>query len=342
MMVGSVGIIGRNDQGGSSVQKYDLTSLEPTGVVLHAEQTLLDAIFVSDETTGSVMNVTKLLTDGEEVIPPQTPKVNDEETKINGVKFIWAVGFDPYVIGHQLSGSVILTLDPCGDGGSAQVTTATPYSKAMKVHGIIATVAFGALAPLAMLASTLKSFLDFTFMGQKAWIVLHGGLNFLSLILGAAALGVAIKAKNDQDYSHFAHPHEKAGLILFLIFTLQVINGALRPKPVQKSKSKPSMHSSSDGFTDGSALEVVEYSSDEMDVPGKPSKWRIVWERMHKVTGLAIVALTLYLLNSGLGSYQALVGKVQIWNTLYWVWFGVFLAFGVVLLTRLVLQEKTR
>lgn len=89
-------------------------------------------------------------------------------------------------------------------------------------------------------------------------------------------------------------------------------------------------------------MEVVEYSSDEMDVPGKPSRWRIVWERMHKVTGLVVVALTLYLLNSGLGSYQVLVGKVQIWNTLYWVWFGVFLAFGVVLLARLVLQEKTR
>lgn len=215
----------------------------------------------------------------------------------------------------------------------------------MKVHGIIATVAFGAMAPLAMAASTLRSFLDFTVWGgQKAWIVLHGGLNFLSLILGAAALGLAIKAKNDYDYSHFAHPHEKAGLILFIIFALQVFNGALRPKPVQVKKSNPksSMTSSADGFTDGSVLEVVEYSSDEMDVPGKPSRWRIVWERMHKVTGLAVVALTLYLLNSGLGSYQVLVGKVQIWNTLYWVWFGVFLAFGVVLLARLVLQEKTR
>jgi hypothetical protein len=316
-MVGNKAVIGTklsSSKPTGPVRNYDLTSQAAEGIVElpEPEQALTNATFISPFTlpsgaTGSFMNFTKPLADGDDVIPS-----SGEAT------FIWAIGDDYFLLGHAFYGHTVLTLEPCrlassSDGDIVEDEEAKRFQQALKAHGIIAALAFGLIMPLAIAASALRKFLDFDLCGKKAWMQLHFFLNLLSFALASTLLGVVFKAKNDVGAKHLSNMHEKIGLTLYILMTLQVISGLIRPSP---SPQKGRLHS-----------DVEETSHNETDLESdgkeivKKSRKRTIWESGHKVLGLVMIALILFTLKSGLDKYEDRYGEQQVLSVIYWVWF---------------------
>ena len=161
-MVGNDAVIGTklsDNESTGQVRNYALQSQSSKGIVELEEQRLTNTNFVSpiilnSGATGSIMNFTKPLNDGEDVIP------------ISGdAEFIWAVGFSYFFWqNHGNFGRTLLTLEPCRLTSGSEYEYVVDededvedYQRAMKSHGIMAALAFGLFMPLAIAASDRKS-----------------------------------------------------------------------------------------------------------------------------------------------------------------------------------------
>ena len=323
-MVGNTAVIGKSDPLNpyGDVGKYLLGAQDPSSVVKlgSEDQTLMPgAMFFSQPGNGTAENpggskliFTKLLTDGDEVIPATA----------ESVKFIWAVGYNgdsTNLLGHQMSGSFDIPLEPCGNFIAQAAKDALDYQRALKIHGILGAVAFGLLVPLSIAASTFRQCLDFEVRGTKVWVLVHAGFQMISYILAIFVLIIAFLAKKAVNGYNLKKTHEKAGIALFALVTIQVILASMRPRAATKETEK-NAEAAVDGFDDqdGEAPPVVV----------QKSRARLGWEIGHKLSAFAIVGLTMYQIPSGIDLYEKMFGSAGL-DTLYWVWFGIVLALMV-------------
>lgn len=301
-------------------QKYSLGGTDPSNVVALAqeEQTLVNATFLAGPSTeevqgGSQLKFVKNLVDGDEIIPAE-----------GKVRFIYAIGQNPLSLqgGHRLRSSVLLSLAPCVDFTAEQEKRARDYKRSLRIHGILAAVAFGFLVPLAIAASALRKYLDFEICcGNKAWLIAHIALNTLTFIFTVILFAGSILSKNAVKGYHFKKTHEKVGLALFILISFQVIASVFRPKTPSVAMKRSLEKSGNDPEMDTFEDEKGQLSSEPK------SRARIMWEAGHKILAMAIIGMSMYQLYSGLHAYKRIYNEVDDWITAYWVWLGFALAF---------------
>jgi len=320
-MVGNkavIGILSTSSSPVGVVRKYSLGGIDPSNVVALAgeEQTLVNATFIAGPSTaevqgGSRLQFVKDLVDGDEIIPSE-----------GKVRFIYALGQNPLSFegGHRLRSSVLLDLAPCVDFTAIQEKRARDYKRSLRIHGILAAVAFGFLIPLAIAASAARQYLDFEICcGKKAWFMVHITLNTLSFLCVIVLFVGSILSKNAVNGNHFKKTHEKVGLALFILVSFQVITSIFRPKT---SLAKKSMEKSD------SDLVIDTFEDEKGQLSSQPkSRARMMWEIGHKILASVILGMAMYQLYSGLHAYGRIFGQVDSWITAYWIWLGFALAF---------------
>ena len=294
-MIGSTAVIGLPDSSVSSSNpaKYDMTSYTTSGVTLmtQAQQTLQDATVVQND-THTVLQFSKyLIEDGEVAI---------DATTGGSTIFLAAAGYSNTLAVHQYRVAAGLILSACQEGALVDETTGSGTSSGsqvveiaavdnkeslFKAHGILAALAWGILAPLAIANVMCRHLIP----GQGVWFQLHRGLNAIVLVLTTISFAVVVKAYNDLagegGYSphHFEsspgamEKHRTIGLVVFIVVVLQCIGGMIRPHPPNAGGD------------------------------GKPSEQattlRVVWEVAHRVSGMALLAMAWYQCHSGLVLY---------------------------------------
>ena len=180
-------------------------------------------------------------------------------------------------------------------------TTAVDPDGLRLAHGILMTIAWALMVPLAILSAVwLKPGTDARCCGMlrpavevdttqpQVWFTIHWRLQLAAFVLATAAFVLALIF---TDLAPPATPHATLGLVVYVLMAVQVGAGLMRPH-----KPKPEQP------TSGSA----PYA----DAQGAPQGTclRTVWEAQHRITGallplLAIIALvTGYLVfNAGIG-----------------------------------------
>jgi Na+/melibiose symporter-like transporter len=176
--------------------------------------------------------------------------------------------------------------------------------------GIMAFLSWGLFSPLAVEVSLLRSLLP----KGSAWFQLHRGFNALGYSLTVSAFAVAVAFTKKEGYSpHFTFPHQKMGLAIFIIASVQMLAGILRPHATPGEEKKPV---------------------------------RSAWEWGHRILGIALLACGFYQMQSGILLYllKYSVGT-DTQNKLaiaYWVWIGLMTAIIVIgLVKRSVTKEDS-
>ena len=285
LMIDSDAIIGSPSLG---VSKYRLeNSRDRSGVrkLEEEKQTLVDSSFNQDSVS-STMTFTKLLNDGD-----------DKAISFDGkMTFIYAVGHNNDLTGHSESGSITVSLTTCevddSTTGSSGVNAAY-IKKSLVIHGIVGIIVFGAFVPVALLSARLRKCLDCKlFRETQAWFVIHMSLMILSFLLIVVVFGVAVNVKIKKESSHFQGSHEITGLVVFVLITIQVIVGILRPP-----KSIP---------------HAIAYDMDYEDPKNNDeqvtSSKRKQWKRIHIVLGVLTFGFGIYQIVSGLPKFEELYG----------------------------------
>ena len=286
-MIGSLAVIGLPDV--ASAGKYDMTSYTTSGVTLmpEAQQTLQDASVVQNE-THTVLQFSKYLVEEGE----PTMDVVGGSTVI-----LVAAGYDNNLGLHQHRATVGLILEACQEGALVEETNDSSESQVVQVaqvdnkqslfkaHGIMAALAWGILAPLAIANVMCRHLIP----GQGVWFQLHRGLNAVVLVLTTISFALVVKAYKDLSseggYSanHFESSpgatgkHRTIGLVVFIMVILQSVGGMIRPHP-------PSAGG------DGKAAE-------------EPTTLRVIWEYTHRLSGMTLLAMAWYQCHSGLVLY---------------------------------------
>eukprot|EP00586_Coscinodiscus_wailesii_P016575 CAMPEP_0172499732 /NCGR_PEP_ID=MMETSP1066-20121228/130120_1 /TAXON_ID=671091 /ORGANISM="Coscinodiscus wailesii, Strain CCMP2513" /LENGTH=354 /DNA_ID=CAMNT_0013273631 /DNA_START=50 /DNA_END=1111 /DNA_ORIENTATION=- len=214
-----------------------------------ANQTLINAsITYVDKTT--VLTFTKLLNDPRDKIPVNISGLNN---------FLYAYG-DTLTLAHHI-GSGAFELD--FKGGEIAVTE-PKFSTEWTAHGLTAFIAWGVLTPLAIAASILRDFIP----AKGLWFKIHQYYNALTLFLTVVSFSLAVSTIRRVGLEHFRDRHQIVGLAMFVLVTMQVVGGVLRPglppKPVE-----------SGGDEDGGNGEEVP----------KKSSARVAWDYGHKGAG---------------------------------------------------------
>ncbi len=323
-MVGNDAVIGTKLSSSlpkGPVLRYALQSQLPEGVVQldSTRQNLQNATFVSpidlpSGAVGSKMTFTALLSDDHETIAASGES-----------KFIWALGYDYNLLGHLGFGSVNLLLEPCkpasgDDDVISEDQSAKRYRNFIKVHGIMAGIAFGLFMPAAIAASALRKYLDFEVGGKKVWMQLHFALNTISFALVTVVLATAITAKNAISAEHVKRNHEKIGITVYILMCLQMIAGFARPKPTAKVFDPPSPEEQKHDHTNadqGGTFRYVDENVDHHDNKNATNETvkritvRTVWEVCHKIMGMILLCLVCYMLKSGIDLFESIFGTQQ-------------------------------
>ena len=336
-MLGNTGIIGTlsnpSNPTSGSVLKHSMTSFSQSGVnaLDSSRQTLLNAAYeapvvLSNGFSGSRMKFTMLLDDGEEKI--------DTSAKVG--RFIYAVGSDHFLTFHSAFGSAELSLEACqvlkeGEDQEkpAEDPKAVQYKNQIRFHAVLAVLSFGLLMPVAICAASFRAYLTNEIGGKQLWMWVHMGANVLSFLLATGVIALAFMAKNAVQASHLLKYHERVGLTVYIMVTLQVFSAFFRPSPNPVKEV-------SDDITPidpepASSMELAEEANDEI-VPLKKKAFtkRDVWRMQHLTFGLVVGALFMYTIYSGIGEYELKFGVEQRRKIVYWVWLGLIIAFVLV------------
>eukprot|EP00558_Chaetoceros_sp_UNC1202_P011334 CAMPEP_0197233872 /NCGR_PEP_ID=MMETSP1429-20130617/1807_1 /TAXON_ID=49237 /ORGANISM="Chaetoceros sp., Strain UNC1202" /LENGTH=260 /DNA_ID=CAMNT_0042692189 /DNA_START=8 /DNA_END=787 /DNA_ORIENTATION=- len=258
----------------------------------YEKQTLVNASCFQT-VNGTALTFAKPLNDGDEVVPPR-----------GDVTFIWALGNDNSLTGHQQSGSVTLEIAPCTLFDEFTVRK-NKFRDAIILHAFLGCVAFAILIPIPFVASAFRKFIDFELCGTKGWIVIHAGCSLLSVLFVAALLTWIILLKNGLKRPHFQHTHEIVGIILCAVFALQIVAGIARPRP-------PKIETDDDHKDDGFDEERIEMAV------SRKSYARTAWEISHKITGVAIIVTAMFQIKSGINLYESYFGEDTNWQIRYW------------------------
>jgi Eukaryotic cytochrome b561 len=334
-MTPAMAVIGRGADGDSPpiIQKYRLSSgwlVEPAESSL---QTLVYSSFEQTEDTSTLIFTQLLNEEGQATVTDTT-------------QWIFAVGYDGNQwSGHQIQGSFQLTLTPSCDGTSTSGAEAgtiviteieSPNRALWMTHGVLMALAWGLLAPLAVGAAVLRVFVDRWAGDQNKglWFKVHLCLNVLVLLLTIVGCTVAFVAKREQKVDGVKSEkstHGRIGISILVLVVLQSIAGYFRPalpKPAVENKEKG--HRDSLNETQRSETPNSENSM------GKKSPLRIAWELLHRLSGMALVAMAWYNCHTGIVRSTTMLEDYSNWTAVFWSVVGVFgglIVIGKVVLT---------
>ncbi|CAB9505014.1 Eukaryotic cytochrome b561 [Seminavis robusta] len=283
-------VIGEPDEpeGPSNPGKRNLAGFDTTANALTDQQTLMNhSIFQND--THTVLEFSKYLKeDGEIEINP------------SGTNFILvAAGISNAFGSHRYRASVGLVFQPCVEGQLASNVTAAgavsiefdDKKRFFKVHGIMAAIAWGLLAPLAIANSMCRHLIP----KQGLWFEAHRGFNIMVFVLTVIAFAVVVKALEDTSGGNADHfkpregalgKHHTIGLVVFILVIVQCIGGMMRP---------------------------------HLPSPGeKPSAIRVMWEFGHKGCGISLLAMGWYQCHSGLVLYARRFTNEEDYVGVFW------------------------
>jgi hypothetical protein len=197
--------------------------------------------------------------------------------------FLAAYGTDNNLGYHQARGSFELDL-LAGEAAAIQLRAQNLW----RAHGVFAALAWGLFAPMAIGASVLRKLFP-----DGTWFKLHQGLAGLVTIFTLVAFVLAVVAINkDGVGNHFdpQYPHRLVGLIVFILVIVQSMGGNFRPPTPQAGEKKT--------FA------------------------RAFWEKGHRVIALALLAMALYQIHTGIMIMQYFFGAGQNLHAIFWGLFG--------------------
>mmetsp|Transcript_22874 Transcript_22874/g.32741 ORF Transcript_22874/g.32741 Transcript_22874/m.32741 type:complete len:655 (+) Transcript_22874:34-1998(+) len=225
---------------------------------------------------------------------------SDGITKTGLSTFLFAIGAGNEFGYHEHRGSFRLDLSFCGD------TEIKTHMGAFAAHGTIATLAWAIASPFAVTVAWFRTLVP------SSWIYIHVFSNVISFFFTLIAVIVAISAMSVQTSgSHFSDPHHWVGLVLLVAVTFQVMNGFLRP-PVEKRDPYATSH--------------YDMNSSFLKLPKSP---REVWYFSHRCTGIAMLAMGIYQIQSGLTLFA---DNYKVESVLPWFW-GYVALFAFCLIT---------
>ena len=157
---------------------------------------------------------------------------------------------------------------------------------AWRAHGILAFLAWGICAPLAISAAVLRD-LDLAPLWNKLpcckvveekylfknflakfWLYTHAGLNSLNYVFTVVAFSIAVNTSSREMRPHFDHAHPRIGLTIFILLSFQLLGGFLRPSKENKTSL------------------------------------RTTWENIHHLLGVTLFVMGVNQLYTGLSMYR--------------------------------------
>ncbi|CAJ1963673.1 unnamed protein product [Cylindrotheca closterium] len=300
LMIGSDAVIGIPATG--EVKKYSLSSksgdLSGVTPMPDDQQTLVNAA-ITQANGFTTLTYTKIL-------------VEDGEVPINRVGeniFIAAHGSSNILGFHSVRGSFSL---------SGKVVASRDNSLWV-VHGWLAAIAWGVMCPLAILAGLFRKYIP----GEGIWFQIHRILQTLVIVLTIASVSVAIAALNketpaslsaDHFNSDFSDGHRLIGLLVLIFGIVQAANGIMRPH--LPPKPEPNDDEQGNKSTPPPA--------------GEKSCARKLWEGLHRLLGVGLLALAWYQINLGIFWYHEIFNNGESESTLN-AFYGVIGVLGVLI-----------
>eukprot|EP00545_Synedropsis_sp_CCMP1620_P011349 CAMPEP_0119012874 /NCGR_PEP_ID=MMETSP1176-20130426/7671_1 /TAXON_ID=265551 /ORGANISM="Synedropsis recta cf, Strain CCMP1620" /LENGTH=628 /DNA_ID=CAMNT_0006965909 /DNA_START=166 /DNA_END=2052 /DNA_ORIENTATION=+ len=282
-MTGSEAIIGKPEEG--TTTKYLLSDKTEAGI-----EAIKDTASLKSATIEQDGGVTTLKFENSLDVSGDTHTITS--TGLN--TFIYAAGKDNMFSYHAHRGSFRIDLATC-EGGAGK-----SHMGAFAAHGTIATLAWAIASPFAVTVAWFRTLVP------SSWIYIHVFSNVMTFFFTLIAVIVAISAMSVQtDTSHFNHPHHWVGLVLLVGVTFQVMNGFLRP-PVEKRDPYSASH--------------YDMDNGWLKLPRSP---REVWHFSHRVTGISMLGMGIYQIQSGLSLFAANYNVTSIapW---FWAYVGIF------------------
>jgi len=279
-----------------NVRKYSLGDYNQQGVQPFPQiQQTLNNTWVEQNDTVTIMRFNKKLMEENELMIHAS--MGEEETRVNN--FMWAYGFGNTLGFHAQFGAFALVLRVCSpddsllqddDGGFVELDVGESYQNLWAVHGLLATLAWGVLSPLAIGSAMLRRY--FTCSNDAGlWYKCHYNLNLMTMILTMISFGIAVVAHQGgtpegEDPKHFVFvAHATVGLIIMIAVSVQVINGLSRPHATKKGEMK------------------------------KPI--RSLWEYGHRILGVVLVGVCWYQIQDGMTIYSTNFNQTDYTTTFY-------------------------
>lgn len=278
-MLGAELIIGYPSSSGDNIRQYGANSYDPSGSGVYvSEQQLLTNALMQQNSTTTVMGFTRPLDDP-----------NGIDLKVGSSnKFLYAYGFGNRPGIHQDYGSFTLDLGLCdqGSGEFDLVEAGDRYETMYAAHGMLASIAWGILVPLAIGSALLRKWITKCSAKDGLWYKFHFYLNALALMMTTISFGLAVIARqrttpSGENPKHFtAFAHATVGLLIMILLLVQVFGGILRPKDKEASK-------------------------------------RVVWLLAHRLLGVGLLLLCWYQVQDGLTLFATLFNYAD-YSTVFW------------------------
>jgi hypothetical protein len=336
-MVGSSAIIGSpgNDaKAMSPPRRYSLVDQDKTGIMENPDSALENASIESVSVDGSqevtTLKFIKLINDPNDLVPILGADQGSTAT------FLYAVGEGTDLNYHQHRGQFRVDLSQCGGtvvaGGSSVSSSGTvPWTR----HGIFAVHAFFGVLAWAFLSPFAVTVAWFRTLVPASWIYIHVFSNVLTALLTILAFAVAVVGVAKQDGGdHYSKTHHWVGTLLMCVAAFQVVNGFLRP-PVERKD--PPCGPSSFFRTTNDALPPQETFLGIFPIPRTP---REAWYSIHRIMGLAALALGMYQTQSGLKLYAMRFQTSSIVKY-YWMYVAIYVI-SLVALKLFVMREEDK
>ena len=318
----AMAVVGRGANGDSppSIQKYRLSSgwqVEPADSSL---QTLVYSSFEQTEDTSTLIFTQLLKEEGQAPVTDTT-------------QWIFAVGYDGNQwSGHQIQGGFQLQLTPSCDGtstsgaeaGSIVITEIKSPNRALwMTHGVLMALAWGLFAPLAVGTAVLRVFVDRLAgeLNNGLWFKVHVCFNVLVLFFTVVGCTIAFVAKREQKVDGVQlviSTHGRVGIAILVLVVLQSVAGYFRP-----ALPKPAVESKENDNADRlNETERTDIPNSEKSMAKKP-RVRIVWEVLHRLSGMALVGMAWYNCHTGILRSTSMLEFYNNWTGVFWSVVGV-------------------
>mmetsp|Transcript_25085 Transcript_25085/g.45192 ORF Transcript_25085/g.45192 Transcript_25085/m.45192 type:complete len:469 (-) Transcript_25085:40-1446(-) len=204
---------------------------------------------------------------------------------------------------------------------SANTANNTHGRSAWVAHGLIGSIVFGLLVPLAISSAFFRDLIP------TYWIYIHVVANVATFAMTFFAVGIAFATMNgmgNRGEGHLKEMHHIVGLLLLLVVSFQTANGFLRPPREFYTDDE---HDTTPGA-------VLRSSMNDKSMTA-----RTLWYLVHGMCGLLVFALGSYQVRSGLGLFSRRYGTPD-WGTVYIAYVGWLV--GIMLIGKALMKWKER
>lgn len=309
LMVGSDAVIGLPSE--NKVQYYELKSKDLKGVQLDQSETekSLSRKSISQSSTKTVMSFTMAFSSDKGVLIRRTgintflyAYGSSNTLGYHTGRGIFQIDFSDYSTPASNVTETIEFATNTSNLTSAVVSSSeanrSRSTKLIIAHGVLATVAFLVVTPIAISTAILR---DIVYL-RKRWYYLHSGLNVFAWCLSIAAVACAITAVTRSGSGHFTNRHEILGIIITVSLTFQIVGALYRP------------------------------SEDAQGVHLSCSKRR-VWKKLHQCVGVLILIFGLAQVYDGMLMLQQSYGVNASLTSFFWASFVPWLVLTALLWT---------